>query len=146
MANRLRTYDFDATVRKVYTWKVPFPTPMRRTFTSEFAEMPNMRNYPGIQNPVVDTLVDMVVKARSEQVMNTAGRALDRVLLHNFYVIPDGHPVGRHMVYWDRFGHPPIGVPHMNWQGMPYLWWFDEAKSARVDAGLAGMKGNQQDN
>ena len=142
MTNRLRTYDFDATVRKVYTWKVPFPTPMRRTFTSEYADMPNMRNYPGIQNPVVDTLVDMVVKARSEKVMNTAGRALDRVLLHNFYVIPDGHPIGRHMVYWDRFGHPPIGVPHMNWQGIPYLWWFDEEKSARVDAGIAALREN----
>ena len=142
MTNRLREYDFDATVRKVYTWKVPFPTPMRRTFTSGFADMPNMRNYPGIKNPVVDSLVEMIVKARSEEVMNTAGRALDRVLLHNFYVIPDGHPIGRHMVYWDRFGHPPLGVPHMNWQGIPYLWWFDEEKSARVDAGIAALKGN----
>ena len=63
------------------------------------------------------------------------------MLLHGFYVIPDGHPIGRHTVYWDRFGHPPLGVPHMNWQGMPYLWWFDEEKSARIDAGIAALKG-----
>ena len=142
MTNRLRTYDYDATVRKVYTWKVPFPTPMRQMFTSPYVDTPTMTNYAGIKNPVVDSLVDMVTKARSEQMMNIAGRALDRVLLHNFYVIPDGHPVGRHMVYWDRFGHPPIGVPHMNWQGMPYLWWFDQEKSARVDAGIAALKEN----
>ena len=140
MTNRLRTYDYDATVRKVYTWKVPFPTPMRQMFTSPYVDTPTMRNYAGIKNPAVDSLVDMVTKARTEKLMNTAGRALDRVLLHSFYVIPDGHPVGRHMVYWDRFGHPPIGVPHMNWQGMPYLWWFDEEKSARVDAGIAALK------
>jgi hypothetical protein len=24
----------------------------------------------------------------------------------------------------------------MKWTGFPYLWWFDEEKSARVDAGL----------
>ena len=140
MTNRLRTYDYDATVRKVYTWKVPFPTSMRQMFTSPYVDTPTMRNYAGIQNSAVDSLVDIVTKARSENLMNTAGRALDRVLLHSFYVIPDGHPVGRHMVYWDRFGHPPIGVPHMNWQGMPYLWWFDEEKSARVDAGIAALK------
>ncbi len=142
MTNRLRQYDFDATVRKVYTWKVPFPTRMREMFTSPYVDTPTMPNYAGIDNPVVDSLVETVTKARSEKLMNTAGRALDRVLLHNFYVIPDGHPVGRHMVYWDRFGHPPLGVPHMNWQGIPYLWWFDEEKSARVDAGIAALKEN----
>ena len=142
MTNRLRTYDYDATVRKVYTWKVPFPTPMKQMFTSGYVDTPTMRNYAGIKNPAIDSLVEIVTKARSEKVMNTAGRALDRVLLHSFYVIPDGHPVGRHMVYWDRFGHPPIGVPHMNWQGIPYLWWFDEEKSARVDAGIAALKEN----
>ena len=142
MTNRLRTYDYDATVRKVYTWKVPFPTPMKQMFTSGYVDTPTMRNYAGIKSPAIDSLVEIVTKARSEKVMNTAGRALDRVLLHSFYVIPDGHPVGRHMVYWDRFGHPPIGVPHMNWQGIPYLWWFDEEKSARVDAGIAALKEN----
>ncbi|MGB0963423.1 MAG: hypothetical protein ACPGVY_12065, partial [Mycobacterium sp.] len=69
--------------------------------------------------------------------MNTAGRALDRVLLWNFYAIPDGHPVGRHLVYWDRFGHPPLGAEHMNWTGFPHVWWFDAERSARVDAGIA---------
>ena len=142
MTNRLRSYDYDATVRKVYTWKVPFPTPMKQMFTSGYVDTPTMRNYAGIKSPAIDSLVEIVTKARSEKVMNTAGRALDRVLLHSFYVIPDGHPVGRHMVYWDRFGHPPIGVPHMNWQGIPYLWWFDEEKSARVDAGIAALKEN----
>jgi ABC-type oligopeptide transport system substrate-binding subunit len=62
------------------------------------------------------------------------------VLLWNFYLIPDGHPVGRHLVYWDRFGHPPLGVEHMNWTGFPHLWWFDEARSARVDSGIAEMR------
>ena len=48
MTNRLRSYDFDATVRKFYTWKVPFPTRMRSQFTSQYAGLPNMTNYAGI--------------------------------------------------------------------------------------------------
>lgn len=140
MVNRMRTYDFDATMRKVYTFKLPYPRRIRNQFTSDYADRPNMMNYGGIQNPVVDALVEAITGASSEAEMNIAGRALDRVLLWNFYVIPEGHPVGRHLVYWDRLGHPPLGVEHMNWTAFPYLWWFDEAKSARVDAGLSAMQ------
>ena len=138
MVNRLRSYDFDMTIRKFYTFKIPRPARLRGQFTSRNADPPNMTNYAGIKNPVVDFLVEKVVSATTEAEMNTAGRALDRVLLWNFYVIPDGHPTGRRLVYWDRFGHPPLGVEHMVWTGFPHLWWFDAAKSARVDAWLEG--------
>lgn len=140
MVNRIRSYDFDATIRKIYTYKIPFPIRLRSQFTSQYADQPNMTNYAGIRDPVVDFLVEKIAKATSEEAMNSAGRALDRVLLWSFYVIPEGHPVGRHLVYWDRFGHPPLGVEHMNWTGFPQLWWFDETKSARVDAGIAASK------
>ena len=134
MINRLRKYDFDATVRKYRVGRLPDLSRLRGQFKSRYADLPNMRNYAGIKNPAVDFIVEKIVDARSEEELNTAGRVLDRLLLHNYYVIPDGHPVGRHVVYWDRFGHPPLGVEHMNWTGFPYLWWFDKEKSARVDA------------
>ena len=140
MINRLRSYDYDATMRKFYTYKIPFPYRMRSQFTSRYADLPNMTNYAGIKNPVVDVLVEKIAQAKTEAEMNTAGRALDRVLLWNFYLIPDGHPVGRHLVYWDRFGHPLLGAEHLNWTGFPHLWWLDEARSARVDAGIAALK------
>ena len=142
MVNRLRTYDFDATIRKFYSFNVPFPWRMRSQFTSQNADRPNMLNYAGIRNPAVDFLVEKIAAATTEEEMNTAGRALDRVLLWNFYVIPDGHPVGRHLCYWDRFGHPPIGAEYMRWSGFPNLWWLDEQKNARVDAGIAEMRTN----
>lgn len=137
MTNRMRKYDFDATVRKYYTWKVPVPYRLRGQFTSRFADLPNMRNLAGIKNPVIDLLVEKVAYATSEDELNTAGQALDRVLLHSHYLIPDGCPLGRHMVYWDRFGQPPLGVPDMNWTGVPYLWWFDKEKSTRVDKAIS---------
>ena len=136
MVNRLRSYDFDSTIRRIYTFDVPLADRLRSQYTSEYADPPNMQNYPGIKNPVIDFLVEKIAQAKTEKEMNAAGRALDRVLLWNFYVIPDGHPKGRHSVYWDRFGHPPYGAPHMHWAGFPNMWWFDPAKSARVDAGI----------
>ena len=101
-----------------------------------------MQNFSGIENPVVDELVNQVTSAQSEEQLNAAGRALDRVLFWNFYVIPDGHPRGRHLVHWDRFGHPPLGGEFMKWTGWPQLWWFDASKSARVDAALGARRPN----
>jgi microcin C transport system substrate-binding protein len=138
MVNRLRSYDFDVTIRKFYTYTIPFPNRLRGQFTSQYADPLNMINYAGIKNPVVDHLVEQIARASTREEMNTAGRALDRVLIWNFYMIPDGHPVGRHLLYWDRFGHPPLGAEHMNWTGFPALWWLDSVKNARVDAALTG--------
>ena len=140
MTNRLRNYDFDATIRKLYTFMVPIPDRMRRTYKSQWADKPSQTNLPGFNDPMIDLLVEQVLDAKTEEAMNTAGRALDRVLLWNFYVIPEGCPLGRHPVYWDRFGHPPMGREHMNWTGFPQLWWLDKEKNARVEAGLAGLR------
>ena len=144
MVNRLRTYDYDATIRKFYTFNVPYPSRMRSQFTSQYADPPNMLNYAGIKDPAVDFIVEKIARATTEKEMNTAGRALDRVLSWNFYVIPDGHPVGRHACYWDRFGHPPIGAEFMRWSGFPNLWWLDEEKNARVNAGIAEMDSDRE--
>ena len=84
MVNRLRTYDYDATMRKFYTYTVPYPSRMRSQFTSQYADPPNMLNYAGIKNPAVDFIVEKIAHATTEEEMNTAGRALDRVLLWNF--------------------------------------------------------------
>ncbi len=134
--NRARKYDFDMTMQKIYTHSIPQPARTRSYFSSESADSPNLLNYAGIRNPAIDVLVEKVIAAETEDEMNTAGRALDRVLLWSFYVIPEGAPKGRHLLYWDRFGHPPLGREHLNWTGFPHLWWFDEEKSARVDAAL----------
>ena len=142
MTNRLRNYDFDSTIRKLYTFMVPIPDRMRRTYKSRWADQPSQTNLPGIKNPVVDLLVEKVLSAKTAAEMNTAGQALDRVLLWNFYVIPEGCPLGRHPVYWDRFGHPPMGRENMNWTGFPQLWWLDKDKNARIRDYLAGVRGD----
>ncbi len=138
MVNRRRTYDFEAVVQQIWLDNLPTASWIRSYFLSGNADIPNMQNYAGIKVPAVDALVEKIIFAASEEEMNIAGRALDRVLLWNFYVIPGAYPQGRKFVYWDRFGASP--PEKMVWNGWPHLWWVDKEKNARVEAGLSARK------
>jgi len=138
--NRMRHFDFEVTTRKYYSFKIPIAYMLRGFFLSENADRPNMENYAGIKSPAVDFLVERIIGAKSEAELNTAGRALDRILMWGFYLIPGSYPGGRHLVYWDRFGHPNL-EQGINWTGFPYLWWIDKEKSAKVDAYLSETGG-----
>lgn len=140
LGNRLRKFDFEGRVEMIWFDDIPVPAWMRSHFLSRYVDEPYMTNYSGINDPAVDDLVEKVLGATTIEEMNTAGRALDRVLLWGFYLVPIGYPKGRCFAYWDRFGYPPPET--MTWNGWPHLWWLDEEKSARVDAGIAAAKEN----
>ena len=137
LVNRKRKYDFEATVQQIWLNNIPYAGWIRSYFLSRNADTPNMRNYAGIKVPAVDALVEKIIYAASEAEMNAAGRALDRILLWNFYVVPGAYPQGRKFVYWDRYGFSP--PEEMNWNGWPHLWWVDKKKNAQVEAGIAEM-------
>lgn len=134
--NRMRRYDFEVTIVGYWQDAVPYSWLLRGRFQTINADRHNMSNYAGIKIPAVDILVEKLIAADTEEKMITAGRALDRVLLWNFFMIPGDHPPGFRSVYWDRFGSPPP-YPERRYPSYHLHWWFDEEKSARVDAGLA---------
>jgi microcin C transport system substrate-binding protein len=60
-----------------------------------------------------------------------ATRALDRVLLWNFYVVPQFSYGFSRYARWDRFSHAEP-MPKYGRSGLPSLWWFDADKAARI--------------
>ncbi|MEE8399618.1 MAG: extracellular solute-binding protein [Desulfobacterales bacterium] len=136
--NRMRKYDFE--VASVGYWQdaVPYSWLLRGRFQTINADRHNMSNFAGIRVPAIDILVERVIAADTKEDMVAAGRALDRILLWNFYMIPGDHPPGLRSVYWNRFGSPPP-YPERRYPSYPLHWWFDEEKSAQVDAGIAEL-------
>ena len=55
-------------------------------------------------------------------------RALDRVLMHGNYVVPQWYLDIYRTARWDRFGHPE-NIPEFT-HGFPTIWWYDEDKAA----------------
>ncbi len=67
----------------------------------------------GICDPVVDALVGKVIDApATATVWSAATRALDRVLLWGWYVVPQWHLQSVRVAYWDRFGRPAQAGAH----------------------------------
>ncbi|HEY1097034.1 MAG TPA: extracellular solute-binding protein [Alphaproteobacteria bacterium] len=118
--NRLTNYDFDVTV--VLTPQSLTPGNEQYTYWhSTQANIPGGNNLMGIQNPVVDILVNKVIKATTEEELITATHALDRVLLWNHYVIPQWYSDRFNIAYESWLGHPAENPPY----GLPVLetWW-----------------------
>ncbi|MBN8830885.1 MAG: ABC transporter substrate-binding protein [Sphingomonadales bacterium] len=138
---KLRNYDYDLLVN------IPmFPgyeTPsygMTLMWGSKAADMPQQLNYPGVRNPAADAMLSAMLTAPDRETTVAAMRALDRILLWNYYAIPMHHnypaPIGQMPItYWDRFGKP-AKQPIYNFPFSTLdTWWIDPAKDARISRG-----------
>ncbi len=102
---------------------------------SAAADRNGSRNTAGIKNPAVDKLIDKVVFAKDREELLAATHALDRVLLWNFYVVPQWHYPYERVAYWDVFGRPAT-LPSQT-SALSQVWWFDPDKQKA----LAGARG-----
>ena len=96
----------------------------RDYWSSKAADSPGSRNVPGIKNPVVDALIDKIIYAKDREELVAATRALDRVLLWNYYAIPQYYQPTMRFAFWNKFGIPEqqpryIGVDLMSWWVIP---------------------------
>ena len=85
--NRLRSFDFDYH-RPAGAESLSPGNEQREFWGSQSADQPGSRNTVGIKNPAVDALIEQVIFAKDRAGLVAATKALDRVLLWNFYVVP----------------------------------------------------------
>ena len=133
---RSRTGKFDG---NSYRWG-PGHMPgiaLRNWFGSDAAGQDYGQNWARIRNPVIDSLLDSIIRAKTAEDLYAATRALDRVFLWNFYLIALGSQPGFRLVHWDKFGE----VRRDDLNRVPFVdaWWWDEDKARRVEEGLAAL-------
>ncbi|MFN0218545.1 MAG: extracellular solute-binding protein [Hyphomicrobium sp.] len=124
--------DFDVIVDN-FAQSVSPGNEQRQFWGSESADKEGSRNTIGIKNPAVDKLIDKIVFAKDRAELVAATKALDRVLLWNFYVVPHWHYPFERLVYWDIFGRP-AKTPSQTSAPMQ-VWWYDAAKAKATNAG-----------
>ncbi|MBI5557010.1 MAG: ABC transporter substrate-binding protein [Deltaproteobacteria bacterium] len=102
---RMQNFDFDMTV-EVFGQSQSPGNEQRDYWTSIAADRNGSRNTIGIKNPVVDKLVDRIIYATTQEELTAACKALDRVLWHNYYVVPNWYLATYRLAFRDKFARP----------------------------------------
>ncbi|OOZ38772.1 ABC transporter substrate-binding protein [Solemya pervernicosa gill symbiont] len=120
---RIESFDFDMVVGGFGQSQSP-GNELMGMFHSSSAQQKGSRNTFGIEAPAVDALVDALIYAKDRSGLVTAARALDRVLLNGYYLVPHWYIGSHRIAYWDRFGMPeslPLYYNADSW--MLATWW-----------------------
>lgn len=127
--NRLRSFDYDIIIDS-WGQSLSPGNEQREYWGSAAADQPGSRNSMGIKNPAVDALIEKIIYAENRAALVAATRALDRVLLWNFYLVPQFTYGFVRYARWDRFSRAEL--PKYARSGLPALWWYDAEKAARI--------------
>ncbi|WP_288904705.1 extracellular solute-binding protein [uncultured Sneathiella sp.] len=130
--NRVREFDFDIVVRRFPQPQVP-GVEQRDWWGSASADVTGGLNIAGVKNPAVDAIIEKIIEAQSHEELITATRALDRVLMWNYYFIPQWYKSSHFIAYWDKFGRPASKKPGFD-RAVLQSWWYDQAKAEELAA------------
>lgn len=131
--NRIQSYDFDMAGLVIPQSQSP-GNEQRDFWSSNAADTPNSSNYSGIKNPVVDELIELVINAPDREELVARTRALDRVLLHHHYTVPQWNYSYHRLVYWDKFNQPEIAPAFdATFNTGLMTWWIDPEKAKRIN-------------
>jgi len=84
---RMDAFDFEVTTLRLPGSTAPGGE-LLELFGSKAASMPGSSNVWGLADPAVDALLQKVVSAKTRPELGAAMRALDRVLTHGYYSVP----------------------------------------------------------
>ncbi len=100
-----KTYDYDMIPATWFNSLSP-GNEQKFYYGSEGRSIEGTRNYPGIADPAVDAAIAALLTARGEADFTAAVRALDRLLVAGFYIIPFYDAGGQWVARWKRIGRP----------------------------------------
>jgi len=119
------TFDFDM---MEYRWEQSLSPGNEQLFYwgSAAADQQGSRNYMGVKSKAVDAMIGAMLGATERDDFVAATRALDRVLLSGFYVVPLYFPPVQWVARWTRIAHPSrtslFGY-------LPETWWQKDQRS-----------------
>jgi peptide/nickel transport system substrate-binding protein len=102
---RRTSFDFDMMIG---SW-VASPSPgneQRGRWSSAAADAKGAYNISGVRSPAVDAMIAAILAARSNEDFTAAVRALDRLLISGFYIVPLYYAPEQWIAYSSKLGRP----------------------------------------
>ncbi len=101
----IESFDFDMIVSRRGVTLSP-GNEQQNYWGSTVADNPGTRNVSGIKDPAIDAMIGTILGAEDRETLVAATRALDRILMWNYYVIPLYHQAGFPTALWDTVARP----------------------------------------
>lgn len=103
---RLSQFDFDM-IQWVWPASASPGNEQRNRWSTAAAQRSGSLNYSGAASPAIDRMIDALLEARSREDFVSAVRALDRILLSGFYVVPLFYVADQWLAYDGLLQRPP---------------------------------------
>ena len=89
-------------------------------------------NPAGLASPMIDAIIDAALFADNKTDEDTALRALDRALRHEFFMVPLWYNPSYWVAYYDEYEYPdplpPLDLGYLD------FWWFNAEKAETLKA------------
>ena len=121
-ADRVKNFDFDMLVHVFGQSQSP-GNEQRNTWSSAAAQVSGSGNVAGVQSPVVDSLVEALIYAETQEELVAASQALDRVLWYGYYVVPNWYLSYHRLAFADVFEQPSTLPMYYNPHQVLWTWW-----------------------
>ena len=119
---RQKSFDFDIIQFRYPASLSPGNEQLFR-WSSDAAKTDGTFNFAGAASPALDAMLQALIAAKSKEDFVAAARALDRVLISGFYVLPLFHADQDWTARWTRVEHPEKSSLY---GGEPTTWWVAE--------------------
>jgi len=132
----LESFDYDM-ITFIWGQSLSPGNEQRNFWGSAAAAQKGSRNFIGINDPVVDELIEKLIAAADRESLVAHTRTLDRVLQWGHYLVPQFHLGADRIAYWDIFGRPKV-TPQ---DGAQFTaWWIVPDKAQATQAGKKALK------
>ena len=128
--SRERDKDYDL-VFDSYSTFIGTGTGLAQRFGSEAAEY-SLFNPAALASPLIDEIIELSLRAETQEEEYAAMTALDRALRHEFIMIPLWYKPEHWVAYYDQYEHPdtipPFALGHID------FWWYNADKGEALKA------------
>nr|WP_242500649.1 extracellular solute-binding protein [Tropicimonas sp. IMCC6043] len=128
--NRERSYDFDIMTDQFPMGYIP-GAGLKQYFGSETADS-SVFNSMGLKSEAVDSLINTIIAAETQEDLENGVRALDRVLRAERFWVPQWYKDKHTVAYFDIYEHPDPLPPYA--LGNMDFWWYNAEKAERLKA------------
>lgn len=124
---RSRKFDYDMVIN-VFAQSLSPGAEQLSLWGSQSADEQGNQNSVGIKNPVIDKIIDKLIKAKNRDEIILYTKILDRLLRAGYYIVPMYGKRADNVAYWQHYAHGQLPT---NAIGIDY-WWVDKDKEQAV--------------